>query len=292
MKYKMINQHHPEYSISRLCDVFEVSRSGYYDWVERCPSHREQEDDRIGQRIQAIFEDHYRCYGVPRMQSALEDEGIGISRKRIARLMKQRGCCVKTKKAWKPCTTQANSDHPIRSNILNREFQADRPHQKWMSDITYIRTQLGFLYLAAVIDLYSRKIVGFALADHMESTLVEQAFKMAWHQESPTQLDLHHSDRGAQYTSHDYQTLLKDKAMTVSMSRKGNCWDSAPIESFWGSLKSECAYQPFESHQQARSEIFAYIMGFYNNTRKHSALGYLSPVQFEQQFSRDFYCPN
>ena len=110
--------------------------------------------------------------------------------------------------------------------------------------------------------------------------------------EQDTQLDLHHSDRGAQYTSHDYQTLLKNKAMTVSMSRKGNCWDSSPIESFWGSLKSECAYQPFESHEQARSEFFAYIMGFYNNTRKHSALGYLSPVQFEQQFSRDSYCPN
>jgi len=263
---------------------------GIYDWVQRSPCHRDQEDERIGRRIQVIFEENYQCYGVPRMQSALQDEEIYISRRRVSRLMKQRGCYVKTKKAWKPCTTEANPDHPIRANSLNREFQADRPSQKWMSDITYIRTQLGFLYLAAVIDLYSRKIVGFALADHMESTLVEQAFEMAWQQEAPTQLDLHHNDRGAQYTSHDYQILLRNK--TMSMSRKGNCWDSAPIESFWGSLKSECAYQSFESHQQARSEIFAYIMGFYNNTRKHSALSYLSPVQFEQQFWRDSYCPN
>lgn len=292
MKYKVVNEHRHEHPISCLCQVFGVSRSGYYDWVQRSPCLRDQEDKRIGQRIQVIFEGNYQCYGVPRMQSALQDEEIYISRRRISRLMKQRGCYVKKKKAWKPCTTEANPDHPIRANSLNREFQADRPSQKWMSDITYIRTQLGFLYLAAIIDLYSRKIVGFALADHMESTLVEQAFKMAWHQEAPTQLDLHHSDRGAQYTSHDYQILLKKKAMTISMSRKGNCWDSAPIESFWGSLKSECAYQSFESHQQARSEIFAYIMGFYNNTRKHSALGYLSPVQFEQQFWRDSYCPN
>jgi len=161
-----------------------------------------------------------------------------------------------------------------------------------MGDITYIPTKQGFLYLAAIIDLFSRKIVGLAMADHMQSSLVETTFDMAWQQEHPSQLDIHHSDRGAQYTSQDYQKLLKDKVAQVSMSRKGNCWDAALIESFWGTLKTECASGVFDTLTQARTEIFSYIMGFYNITRLHTALDYVSPCQFEQAYLRSIYCPN
>ena len=269
-----------------------ISRSAYYAWRERKPSPRALEDQRLIERIKCIFEASYRSYGVPRMRMALRREGIHISRGRVARLMKVAACQPKQKKAWKPCTTQANQDHPVLANHLNREFQATAPHQKWMGDMTYMPTQQGFLYLAAVIDLFSRKIVGLAMADHMETSLVEMAFKMVWQQEQAAQLLIHHSDRGSQYTSHDYQSLLHKKIAQVSMSRKGNCWDSAPIESFWGTLKTECASDRFETHSQARSEIFAYIMGFYNHHRLHSALDYSSPSQFEANYRRPFLCPN
>lgn len=292
MKYEAITACKNEFKISRLCQSLGVSRSGYYAWLKREPSARACEDERIMLRIKAIFKANRSCYGMPRMRMALRAEGIFISRERVSRLMKLAGCRVKRKKAWKPCTTQSNDCHAIQANHLDRDFEASAPHQKWMGDITYIPTQQGFLYLAAIIDLFSRKIVGLAMADHMQTALVETAFDMAWLQERPKHLALHHTDRGAQYTSHDYQTLLKDKVAQVSMSRKGNCWDSAPIESFWGTLKTECVQGVFDNHQQARSEIFAYVMGFYNNRRLHSALNYMSPIQFENQYRRLLYCPN
>lgn len=292
MKYLAIKANAGQFKISRLCQSLGVSRSAYYAWLKRKPSQRELDDQRLMKRIKLIFEASYRSYGVPRMRMALRQEGHYLSRERVARLMKVTTCQPKVKKAWRPCTTQANQTQPMLANHLNRDFQATAPHQKWMGDITYIPTKQGFLYLAAVIDLFSRKIVGLAMADHLETSLVETAFKMAWQQEQPGQLAIHHSDRGSQYTSHAHQILLHKKVAQVSMSRKGNCWDSAPIESFWGTLKTECVADPFDSHSQARSEIFAYSMGFYNHYRLHSALDYISPCQFEANYRRRFLCPN
>jgi len=292
MKYEAIKACKNDFSVKRLCRVLQVSRSAYYSWLKREPSARECEDAQIVKQIKVIFETNRSCYGMPRMRMALREAGISISRGRVSRLMKLAGCQIKPKKAWKPCTTQSDCLNPVQANHLDRDFKATEPGQKWMGDITYIPTKQGFLYLAAIIDLFSRKIVGLAMADHMQSSLVETAFDMAWQQERPSQLDIHHTDRGAQYTSQDYQALLKDKVGQVSMSRKGNCWDSAPIESFWGTLKTECASGVFDTLTQARTEIFSYIMGFYNIIRLHTALDYVSPCQFEHAYLRSIYCPN
>jgi transposase InsO family protein len=292
MKYQAIRACRNEFPVKRLCQVLQVSRSAYYRWLKRKPGARELEDKHIVKQIKAIFTATRSCYGMPRMRMALRKVGISISRGRVSRLMKLAGCYIKPKKRWTPCTTQADCRHAVQPNYLNRDFKATQPGQKWMGDITYIPTRQGFLYVAAIIDLFSRKIVGLAMADHMQTSLVETAFKMAWHQERPHQLQLHHTDRGAQYTSGDYQSLLKDKVAQVSMSRKGNCWDAAPIESFWGTLKTECASGIFDTLTQARTELFSYVMGFYNSTRLHSALDYVSPCQFEHDYLRSVYCPN
>lgn len=274
-----------------MCKVLKVSRSGYYDWLKREPSQRAQEDAVLQDKIKAIWQANHRTYGVPRIHAELQAQGITISRKRVSRLMKLAGLKVRKPKPFKPTTTLGDDTHPVMPNVLDRQFkQVKAPNKVWVVDITYVATQEGWLYVAAVMDLYSRTIVGLAMDDHMRSELVERALTMAKQNRRPGSDLLHHSDRGSQYTARAYQKQLRAMKVQVSMSRKGNCWDNAPIESFWATLKRECVTYCFANRAEARAVIFDYVMSFYNRRRRHSSLGYLSPLQFEEQYPRQLLC--
>jgi putative transposase len=214
----------------------------------------------------------------------LRAKGIVCNHKRVARVMAELGIAGVSRRRKRPTTTDSRHKLPVALNVLNRDFSASAPNQKWLADITYIDTQEGFLYLASLEDVFSRRIVGWAMDDQMQSSLVECALAMALCQRRPTGHLLHHSDRGSQYASHDYQRLLSKRGITVSMSRTANCYDNAMKESFFATLKSECAAKPFPSRAAARLAIFEFIEVWYNRQRLHSALGYLSPDQFERQF--------
>lgn len=284
MKYEFIAAHADDYSVRRMCQVLQVSTSGYYDWHKRQPSQRERANDALLTEIRVVYEDSRCTYGSPRVHAALQQAGIGCGRHRVARLMRKNGLQVCQKRRKRPITTQRGPG-PVAANILNRDFVAARPNEKWVTDITYIDTLEGWLYLAAILDLFSRKVVGWAMADHLKSSLAERALQMALSQRPSDARLLHHSDQGCQFTSGPYQALLNQPGITVSMSRTGNCYDNAVAESFFGTLKSECATAPFATHQLARTTIFEYIEVRYNRRRLHSYLGYLSPVQFEQLHS-------
>jgi putative transposase len=264
-----------------MCRVLSVSVGGFYAWMKRPPSAREREDGKIAERIVQISQQHKGRYGSPRIHQQLHDEGIHVGRKRVIRLMKQ-AQLVAHHTTHRVVTTHADPAATPAENLLDRDFQAERPNEKWVADVTYVATGCGWMYLAAVMDLYSRRIVGWAMAAKQDETLVEQALAMAIRHRKPEAGLLHHSDRGCQYTSQAYQTFLRDHGIRVSMSRKGNCWDNAVMERFFGTLKRECTSRArFATHEQARTALFEYIEVYYNRVRKHSTLGYLSPVQFE-----------
>jgi transposase InsO family protein len=291
MKYATIKECQKEFPVSRLCAVLNIAESGYYAWLKRATSPREQENRELEQTICTVWKQYRGIYGAPRIHAELEEQGISAGHNRVARLMREAGIQGKTTRKRRPHTTQSDPTHPVAANVLDRQFTATHPNEVWLTDITYIDTAEGFLYLAAVMDLYSRQIVGMAMADHLRTELVESALDMALTQRRPPRNLLHHSDRGSQYTSLDYQKRLSASYMTVSMSRLGNCWDNAPMESFWATLKRECADVVFASHSHARVELFSYIMGFYNRQRRHSTLGYLSPCTFESQSQRLSFSP-
>lgn len=280
MKYAVIAEAASEFSVSQMCQIFKVSESGYYAWLKRPPSRRRQERMYLKTQIRAVWEQYRRVYGAPRIHDELRDRGICVGRHRVARLMQEMGIAGKSHRKRRPRTTQVDTTHPVAPNVLDRQFDDVACGTVWLSDITYIDTDEGDLYLAGLMDLGSREIVGMAMADHMRTELVDNALQMAVRQHRPQPGTLHHSDRGSQYTSADYQQALATAGMHVSMSRTGSCLDNAPMESFWATLKRECADQSFPSHDHARVAIFDYVMGFYNRERKHSALGYLSPVQY------------
>lgn len=285
MKFKAIKACAGQFDITPMCRVLKVSRSGYYDWLKREPSKRAKQDTILQEKMKAIWQNSRQTYGVPRIHAELQAQGIAIGRKRVSRLMKLAGLKVRQVKPFKPTTTIADETHPVAANLLDRQFTEVKAANKvWLVDITYVATQEGWLYVAAVIDLYSRKIVGLAMADHMRSELVENALKMAKQSRRPSSGLLHHSDRGSQYTGHAYQKYLRKMKVRVSMSRKGDCWDNAPMESFWATLKRECVTDTFASRDEARAVIFDYVMSFYNRRRRHSSLGYLSPEHFEAQY--------
>lgn len=264
-----------------MCRVLGVSKGGFYNWLKRPPSAREQEDGNIAERIVDIYHQHKGRYGSPRIHQQLQDEGISVGRKRVIRLMKQEQLAAHHT-THRVVTTHADPAATPAENVLDRAFEAEHPNKKWVADVTYIATGAGWMYLAAVMDLYSRRIVGWAMGAHQDETLVEQALAMAVTHRKPPEGLLHHSDRGCQYTSHAYQAFLKDHGIHVSMSRKGNCWDNAVMERFFGTLKRECTTRArFATHEEARTALFEYIECYYNRVRKHSTLGYLSPVQFE-----------
>lgn len=259
----------------------QVSLSGYYGWRERPESTRKQENERIVAEIKEIHKQSRQTYGSPRIHVDLVERGICCSEKRVARLMRIHQITAKRKRKF-VVTTDSRHGLPVAENKLNQQFSAGKPDEKWVTDITYVWTREGWLYLAVVLDLFSRKVVGWAMDQNMERGLVMNALQMALLARSPQQGLLHHSDRGSQYASNDYQKLLKDNKITCSMSRKGNCYDNACMESFFATLKQELVYhRQYQTRKEARQDIFEYIQVWYNRKRRHSKLGYLSPEQFE-----------
>ena len=273
-----------EHSILKLCQNLQVSTSGYYNWQTRrvAPGPRALETQELSKEVEGIHAQSRQTYGSPRIVKELHRRGRRHGRARIARLMKAKGLCGRQKGRYRAHTTDSNHDHPIAPNRLAQAPKATAPNQIWVADITYIHTQKGWLYLAAILDLYSRKIVGWAMGPTIDAALVLRALSMALlHRQPPADL-LFHSDRGVQYAAGPFRAALTKAGLTASMSRRGNCYDNAAMESFWSTLKLELVYRrTFASHLQARTEIFDYIEVFYNRQRIHSALNYLSPTEFE-----------
>jgi transposase InsO family protein len=278
-----MKDHH---SIESLCRNLAVSKSGFYAWQRRRvdPSPRTLADRQLSQEVRAIHEISRHTYGSPRIVRELQKQGKRHGRNRVARLMIAEGLCGRQKARWRVRTTDSNHDHPISPNRLAEVPEAKGPNQIWVGDITYIWTAQGWLYLAAILDLYSRRIVGWAMGDRIDTALVQKALAMALcHRQSPRDL-LFHSDRGVQYASADYRAALSQAGLIPSMSRKGNCYDNAFIESFWSTLKLELIYRrEFETRRDAELAIFDYIETFYNRHRTHSSLEYLSPIDFENK---------
>jgi transposase InsO family protein len=256
-------------------------------WVKRQdapPSRREMANQELTAAIQTTFKKSRSTYGAPRIHAELKGQGMECSRPLVARLMRKAGIRARRRRTCKVTTTNSKHNYPIAPNTLNRQFWAAGPNEKWVGDITYVKTREGWLYLAAVLDIYSRKVVGWAMDKHMEQDLVASALQMAATHRRPGEGLLHHSDRGSQYASNDYKQLLDAHKMTMSMSRKGDCYDNAVMESFWSTLKAECAGGVYNSRAEARQSIFEYVEVWYNRQRRHSALGYATPETFEQRY--------
>ncbi len=282
MNYQFIEQLKQEFPVVVMCRVLNVSESGFYAWRKRPTCQRKREDAQLSPLIRQVFTAHRGRYGSPRLHAELKDQGKSISRKRVARLMREAGLGAKGKR-HRVITTQRDASHPVAPNLLNRDFMATEPNKKWATDITYIPTAQGWLYLAVILDLYSRAVVGWSMSASCDEELVGKAFYMALARRRPKAGLLHHSDRGCQYSSHKYRQRLEQAGMVVSMSRKGNCWDNAAMESFFGSLKEECVGNTlYPSHEQAKQSLFEYLEVYYNRQRRHSTLGYLSPLIYEQ----------
>lgn len=281
MKYQFVAKYESEYPVIRICCLLGISRSGYYAWKNRKPSQREHNAQILIDHIRRIHKNNRKVYGSPRVFAQLKKEGYSCNRKTVARLMRQDGLKGQ-RKYRKVITTNSNHSFPVAPNLLNREFIAEKPNQKWVGDITYIQTAEGWLYLASVLDLFSRKVIGWEMSSHIDADLVERALRMALFQRQPQFGLLCHSDRGSQYASNQIRTILAANRIQVSMSGKGDCYDNAVMESFFGTLKNEWVhYQKYLTRAQARNDIFNYIEGFYNTVRLHSTLGYLSPNEFE-----------
>lgn len=277
-------KNHPAFSVERMAKLFNVSRSGYYRHVKAGKSLRKQQDNLLLDKITIIYEQSRQRYGSPRIHQVLKKPGECVSRKRVARIMRENNMQAKKHQLFKT-TTRVNPVLPVAKNHLQQNFTANKPNQKWVSDITYIRTAIGWLYVAAVMDLFSRKIIGLAMNTRMTKQLVISAFNQAIsHRGIPEHL-IYHSDRGSQYASDEFQQLLKHYHILPSMSGPGNCYDNAAMESFFATLKTECVYfENYQTIEEAKLSIFAYTEIFYNNQRLHSYLGYLSPKAFEQRF--------
>ena len=284
MRYQFVQDHQDEFPVQRMCKVLGVSASGYYAWQTRPVSPRAQANQKLLAEIRVIHNRSRKTYGSPRVHAELRDGDWLVGKNRVARLMRAEHLRGQRKRK-QPRTTNSQHSHPVAPNHLNRDFHAARPNEKWLADITYIPTAEGWLYLAVVLDLFSRKIVGWAFSASLESNLVELAFRMAVYKQPTLTGLLHHSDRGSQYAGDAYQRLLSDQQIQVSMSRTGNCYDNAPMESFFSTLKCEHVhFQNYPTRQEAQTDIFSYIVGFYNRQRRHSSLGYLSPDEFEWRY--------
>jgi len=287
-RYQRIQTMEKEYPLSELCEAFEVSRSGYYAWRGRKPSARAQANTRLLEEIQNLRQREEICYGSPRMTEELKSRGHRCSENRVARLMREHELRAQTKPRFVPCTTDSQHDQPIAPNHLAQAAAPDGPNQIWLQDITYVPTSEGWLFLALVMDLWSRKIVGWAMADHLRSELVVSALHMAQAQRRPGKGLLVHSDRGVQYASREAREYLEDHGWKASMSRSGNPYDNAWMESAIGKIKNEVLGPSIPSdHTSARRQLFAGIECWYNQRRRHSALGYQSPVAFETQFTKN-----
>ena len=283
MRFAFIAVEKAAFPVRLLCRTLAVSRAGFYAWQRRPPAPRTRVDERLGLEIATIHAESRRRYGSPRIHAELAARGCRTSRKRVARLMRTRGLAARRRRRFR-VTTQSRHPFPIAPNILARQFERAGPDQAWVTDITYIPTSEGWLYLAVILDLYSRFAVGWAMSERITDDLTLDALGMALARRCPPQGLLHHSDRGSQYASGDYQKLLERHGIVCSMSRRGDCWDNAVAESFFGTLKVELVHDAaWETRTTARTELFEYIEVFYNGQRRHSALGYLSPRAFEQR---------
>jgi len=275
--------------VKTMCDILDVARSGYYAQVDRPPSVLAARREQLVEQIRDVYAENRGLYGSPRVTVELQEAGIDVSENTVAKVMKDAGIRARTSRRFRVTTTDARHPNPVAPNTLDRNFSADMPDTRWCCDITYIPTDEGFVYLAAVIDLYSRRIVGWSMAPHLRATLCTDALEMALLQRRPDPGLLHHSDRGVQYACEDYQDLLDRHGLECSMSRAGDCYDNAVMESFWGTFKQELIYQQpngrFTHHGQAMRMIFEYIEVFYNRRRRHSAIGYQSPDAFEANFN-------
>jgi transposase InsO family protein len=282
VKFAFIEEHLTEFPVDVSCEVLAVSRSGYYAWLSRPQSARAKRREELAAKIAAVHERNRKVYGSPRVCQALKAQGERVCENTVADIMKERQIRAKRKRKFVPRTTDSAHQRPVADNVLDRQFDADLPDRKWAVDITYIPTDQGWLYLAGVLDLCSRRIVGWSMADHMRVELVSDALNMAIARRRPDEGLLHHSDRGVQYASEDYMYLLGSHNIEASMSGKGDCWDNAVMESFWATLKAELVnHAHYATHEQARASIFEYIEVFYNRNRLHSSLGYVSPETFE-----------
>lgn len=283
MKFAFVKEHRRTWPVSVICRVLQVSRSGFFAWLKRPLSQRRRRQQELIEKIKAAYQENRELYGSPRVHRALLIEGHRVSRNTVAKLMRQAKIRAKTRRRLLPRTTDSSHQRPVADNLLERDFTASGPDCKWVADITYVPTDKGWLYLAAVLDVWSRRIVGWSMADHMQVDLVSDALKMALEYRQPARDQLvHHSDRGVQYASDDYQQILSRHGISVSMSRRGDCYDNAMMESFWATLKTELVHeQHYQTHEQAKQSIFEYIEVFYNRKRLHSSLGYLSPESFE-----------
>jgi putative transposase len=282
MKYSFIDKYRSVYRVERMCRVLDISRSGYYAWKQRGINGRVEENKRLATAIRQIYEKSRRLYGSPRITAELRARGIRCGKNRVARLMRINGIVAKTKRRFK-VTTDSRHRLPVAPNLLERRFYAAAPNSVWASDITYIRTREGWLYLAAVLDVFNRQIVGWAMDRHITRGLVIDAVNMAVRQREPASGLLFHSDRGSQYASYDFTRLLEGHGFIQSMSSTGNCYDNAIVETFFHTLKTELVYfEKYQTRAEARRSIFEYIEVFYNRIRRHSALGYQSPVNYEK----------
>jgi len=276
-------EHARLYPVGTMCRVLGVSVSGYYDWRGRGPSQHEREDGELAKEIHRIFHAHRGVYGSPRVHAELRELGMRCSRERTARLMREMELVAQPRRD-KPVGTQRRKGAQIAPNVLNREFSAPAPTTKWVSDTTCVWTAEGWLYLAVILDLFSRLVVGWAMSESNDEELVSSALEMALARRSPPSAMLLHSDQGSPYTATNYLARLAEKGIVISMSRTGNCYDNAAIESFFSTLKGECVDRHcFQSRSEARQTIFEYTECFYNRLRRHSTLKYLSPVAYEEQ---------
>lgn len=267
-----------------MCKSLGVSRAGFYAWLERPPSARAVENRALCEDIRVVFDESHQSYGSPRVYEEFRSAGKRIGRNRIARLMREAGLKAIVRRRFRTTTNSAH-DLPVAENLLERCFESGRPNEAWVTDLTYVWTSEGWLYLAVVLDLFSRRIVGWSMARHMRTDLVLNALRMALGNRLPDKDLVHHSDRGSQYASFRYQELLERQGITCSMSRRGDCYDNAVVESFFGTLKTELIYRrSWPDRQAARSAIHDYIEVFYNRKRRHSTLGYRSPAEFEAHY--------
>jgi transposase InsO family protein len=284
MKFRFIEDHRDTWPVRLMCDALEVSRSGYYAWCGRPESTRVAANRALLAAIRRVYARHRGRYGAPRIHAALRAEGRLVSRGRVERLMHRHGIRAMTQRRFRVVTTDSNHSLPVAANLLGQTFLATRPNEIWLADITYIPTGEGWLYLATVLDLFSRKVVGWAMRDHMRQELTIAALTMAIQRQRPGPGLIHHSDRGSQYAAGGYRQVLDAANIVQSMSRKGNCWDNAPMESFFHTLKTELVHHAaYATREAAKRDLFAYIEGYYNRQRIHSALGYITPEQAELQ---------
>lgn len=286
MKFAWMDRQKKDYPVKLMCATLKASRSGYYAWLKRPPSAASKRREALAEQIRRVYKQSRGVYGSPRVHRELRDQGIACCENTVAKMMRQNQWKSKMHKAFKIKTTDSDHDSPIADNVLDRRFDQAAPNRVWAGDITYVPTDEGWLYLAVVLDLYSRRVIGWSMSDHLKASLAIDALSMAIDQRLVQDQGLtglvHHSDRGVQYASDAYRTVLASHGVTASMSRRGNCYDNAMVESFFGSLKTELVHhEQYETKEQAMQSIFEYIEVFYNRQRRHSSLGYVSPIQFE-----------